>query len=279
MRIRSVLFCSLLALTALHGMNCLAQQDSEPEIKVLFQTTAGDIKVKLYNGTPVHRDNFVKLVREHYYDSLLFHRVIRDFMVQTGDPDSRNAVKLEHLGTGGPEYELPAEIDPSRFYHRYGALCAARKVDQVNPELRSSGSQFFIVTGQTYRAYQLHAIEDEMNEERRRKMFDRLWTQYSDSVFAMELRNDDDGKYNLRKALVAQVDSVIAAKGPVKFNDEQISTYMSLGGMPKLDGDYTVFGQVIDGMKVIDKIQRVMTDANDRPLKDIRIISAQIIEE
>lgn len=277
MRIRYVILLALLSSVTVHSVRCHAQQDTET--RVLFQTTAGDFTVKLYNGTPIHRDNFVRLVQEHYYDSLLFHRVIRDFMIQSGDPDSRNAVRLEHLGTGGPDYELPAEISPFRYFHRYGALCAARKVDQVNPELLSSGSQFFIVTGQTYRAYQLHAIEDELNGEMRRKLFDRLWTQYSDSVFAMELRNDDDGKYNLRKALIARVDSVIAEQGPVKFTDEQMNVYMSLGGTPKLDGDYTVFGQVTDGMKTVDKIQRVMTDANDRPLKDIRIISARIIEE
>lgn len=277
MRIRYVILLALLSSVTVHSVRCHAQQDTET--RVLFQTTAGDFTVKLYNGTPIHRDNFVRLVQEHYYDSLLFHRVIRDFMIQSGDPDSRNAVRLEHLGTGGPDYELPAEISPSRYFHRYGALCAARKVNQVNPELLSSGSQFFIVTGQTYRAYQLHAIEDELNGEMRRKLFDRLWTQYSDSVFAMELRNDDDSKYNLRKALIARVDSVIAEQGPVKFTDEQMNVYMSLGGTPKLDGDYTVFGQVTDGMKTVDKIQRVMTDANDRPLKDIRIISARIIEE
>ncbi len=278
MRIRPVLFCVLLTLTSLNANDCQAQQDNEPEVKVLIRTTAGDIRLKLFNGTPLHRDNFIKLIQEHYYDSLLFHRVIRDFMIQAGDPDSRTAERFAPLGQGGPGYTIRPELNPAEFFHRRGALCAARKPDEANPELLSSGSQFYIVTGKKYRAYQLHALEGELNEKQRQKLFTRLWTQYSDSVFAMEVRNDEDGKYNLRKALAAKADSIIAGNGPIKFSQAQMDAYISVGGLPELDGDYTVFGQVTEGMPVVEKIERAMTDVNDRPIKDIRIISARIEE-
>lgn len=279
MRIKTAFLCLLFFLAPLAMANSQAQPDDQPEIMVLFKTTAGDFKVRLYNGTPIHRDNFVRLVEEHYYDSLLFHRVVRDFMVQAGDPESRNAERFSPLGNGGPGYTLPAEFNTEKYFHRRGALCAARKTDQANPDRRSSGSQFYIVTGQQYRSYQLHGLEDELNEGQRQKTFNRLWAMYADSVMSMELRNDEDGKYALRKSVAAMADSVIALEGPIKFGKAQMDAYMNVGGTPNLDGDYTVFGQVTEGMKTIDKIERVMVDMNDRPLKDIRIISAQIITE
>lgn len=279
MRIRPALLCTLLLSCTLSAGTCLAQQQKgKSEIMAVIKTTEGDISIRLFNSTPVHRDNFVRLADGHYYDSLLIHRVVRDFMIQTGDPESRHAVRFQTLGDGGPDYFLKPEINTADHFHRYGAVCAARRVDQVNPELLSSGSQFYIVTGKTYRSYQLHDIEDKLNEGRRQKLFNRFWAQYADSVMAMDMRNDSDGKLQLRKVLAARADSVIAAEGPISFSAEQMSAYMNVGGTPELDGDYTVFGQVTEGMKIVEKIQRVMTDANDRPLKDIRIISIRTVE-
>ena len=134
-------------------------QSAESETKVLIKTSVGDITIKLYNETPLHRDNFIKLVQEHYYDSILFHRVIRDFMVQAGDPDSKTAEKYVQLGAGDPGYKIPAEFVYPKYFHKRGALCAARQADQANPERQSSGSQFYIVTGKRYSKYDLQSLE------------------------------------------------------------------------------------------------------------------------
>ena len=137
------------------GIEEMTQQQPDPVVEI--KTTLGDIKVRLYNDTPLHRDNFLKLVGEGFYDGVLFHRVIDGFMVQTGDPDSREAAKGAQLGGGDPGYTIEAEIDYPRHYHKYGALAAARTGDNVNPERRSSGSQFYIVTGATVSEQELEA--------------------------------------------------------------------------------------------------------------------------
>ena len=195
------------------------------EILVQISTTQGDIKVKLYNETPLHRDNFINLVNEHYYDSLLFHRVINNFMIQGGDPDSKDAPVGKHLGAGGPGYTLPAEILP-KYFHKKGALAAARLGDQGNPMRRSSGSQFYIVQGKVVPESELKA--------------------YSRYGFV--------------------------------FSDEQIKTYSTIGGTPTLDAQYTVFGEVVEGLDVIDKIAKVEKDKSDRPVEDVKIIKASIID-
>lgn len=195
---------------------------------VEINTTAGRMVVELYNETPLHRDNFLKLVREHYYDSTLFHRVIPGFMVQGGDPDSRKAEDREvPLGQGGPDYTIPAEIVPS-LIHRNGALAAARLGDDVNPEKRSSGSQFYIVQGRTWRPADLEKLEARVNEGR------------PDSL-------------------------------AIHYTPDQVQTYWTAGGAPHLDGGYTVFGQVVDGIEVLDLIANQPCDGMDRPLADVRI--------
>jgi cyclophilin family peptidyl-prolyl cis-trans isomerase len=194
---------------------------------VLLQTTAGNIKIKLYDETPLHRDNFLKLVQEGYYDSVLFHRVIPQFMIQTGDPDSKKASPDQHLGIGGPSYKIPAEILP-QFFHKKGALAAARKGDAVNPKKESSGSQFYIVQGAPLSNSQLDALEK-------------------------------SGRHT-------------------PFTAEEREAYTTVGGTPHLDNAYTVFGEVIDGMDVVDKIAASPTDSRNRPTTDIRIIHASVIK-
>ena len=253
-------------------------QSADNETKVLIKTTVGDITIKLYNETPQHRDNFIKLVEEHYYDSILFHRVIKDFMVQAGDPESKNAEKGAQLGAGGPGYTIPAEFVYPKYFHKRGALSAARQADQVNPERKSSGSQFYIVTGKTYNKYELQDMEKQLRQKQGQGIFDRLVAQNMDSIMSMQMAGDNDGIMKLQEELNAKTNEIFQEQGPFKFTEEQVDAYMSEGGTPFLDNDYTVFGEVIDGMKAVYKIEQAGTDMNDRPRKDIRIISMEIIK-
>ncbi|MDR0659904.1 MAG: peptidylprolyl isomerase [Prevotellaceae bacterium] len=193
----------------------------EPIIEL--QTSKGNIKIKLYKDTPLHRDNFIKLVSEGYYNGVLFHRVIKEFMIQTGDPESINAAAGQRLGMGGPDYKISAEILPNH-YHKKGALAAART---ENPLKESSGSQFYIVQGRPYSDEELNGIE---------------------------------------------------ARSGIKFTQEQRAVYKSTGGAPHLDGGYTVFGEVIEGLGVVDAVAGVEVDGNNRPLADINVIKATILE-
>lgn len=193
--------------------------DNQPEQIVKISTSYGDMLIKLYNETPKHRDNFIKLIKEGYYNGLLFHRVMQEFMVQGGDPDSRNAAAGARLGSGSPGYTIPAEFRKDLF-HKKGALAAARQPDQVNPQKASSGSQFYIVQGKP-------ASDDEL--------------------------------------------AMMGQRMGITFTEDQKEVYRTLGGTPFLDQNYTVFGEVISGMEVIDKIAAVQTDANDRPREDIKM--------
>jgi len=253
-------------------------QSAENETRILIKTTLGDITIKLYNETPKHRDNFIKLVQEHFYDSLLFHRVIKDFMIQGGDPESRNAEKYAQLGAGGPGYTIPAEFVYPKYFHKRGALSAARQADQVNPERESSGSQFYIVTGRTYDKYELQDMEQQSRQRQGRGIFDRLVAQNMDSIRSMQLNGDNDGIMKLQEELNIKTNQILKEQEPFKFTQEQVNAYTKEGGTPFLDNDYTVFGEVIDGMKVVEKIENAGTDTRDRPRKDIRILTMEIIK-
>ncbi|HUR31493.1 MAG TPA: peptidylprolyl isomerase [Saprospiraceae bacterium] len=195
-------------------MTLLMSACQKKENKALISTEYGDITIVLFDSTPKHRDNFIKLVKEGYYDDLLFHRVIDEFMIQGGDPDSKNSQPGARLGIGGPGYEIDAEIGSP---HLYGALAAARTPNEAK---RSSGSQFFIVTGKTQSDAELKVYEQRKN---------------------------------------------------IKYNDEQRRIYEGKGGYPALDMEYTVFGEVVSGMDVVEKIAKLEKDANDRPLKDVKM--------
>ena len=260
------------------GASQNAKAQSADETKVLIKTTVGDITVKLYNETPQHRDNFIKLVQEHFYDSILFHRVIRDFMVQAGDPESRNAGKYTQLGSGDPGYDLPAEFVYPKYFHKRGALSAARKPDQANPERRSSGSQFYIVTGKKYRKYDLQDLEQQLDSQEEQSIWERLVIQNRDSIIRMQAAGDEAGIMKLQEELVAKKEQIQKELGKFKFSEQQVDAYINEGGTPFLDRQYTVFGEVVDGMKVVDKIEASGTDMYDRPRKDIRIITMEIIK-
>ncbi|MBO4593523.1 MAG: peptidylprolyl isomerase [Bacteroidaceae bacterium] len=218
-----------LLLSLLLCISLSAKKEKQTIVELL--TSKGKITLRLYNETPLHRDNFVKLVKEGYFNDLLFHRVIQDFMIQGGDPDSRDAAPGQMLGEGGPDYTLPAEIRFPQIFHKRGVLAAAREGDLTNPERRSSGSQFYIVWGKTFS----------------REDIDKL---------AARMERDSGGKFTMP--------------------DEVRKYYMHYGGTPHLDGAYTVFGEVVKGIEVVNAIQQVATDTNDRPIEDIKILYAEI---
>ena len=194
--------------------------------KVLLKTSMGDIVIALYDETPLHKENFIKLVNDKYYDGVLFHRIIQNFMIQTGDPESKTAKPGQMLGNGGPGYTIPAEFVPG-LYHKRGAVAAARMGDNVNPKKESSGSQFYIVDGRVFNTNEINRV-----------------IQMTGKTYSMD----------------------------------QIKDYTSIGGAPHLDGDYTVFGEVVSGMEIVDKIAAQQKDGRDRPLEDIKIISAEIMK-
>lgn len=241
---------------------------------VLVSTSMGDIKVLLYDDTPIHRDNFIKLAKEGFYDSLLFHRVIKDFMVQTGDPKSKDAAKGEMLGAGDPGYTLEAEIVFPKHYNKYGALAAARTGDQVNPERRSSSSQFYIVTGNKFTEGHIPALERRMQQTMLQNYFNALVRSNRPTIDSLQKSGDREALEILRQDLIRQTEAAVKLDS---MPAEMKRDYINLGGAPHLDGQYTVFGEVIEGMDIVEKIQQAATDSHDRPLEDIRIISTRIL--
>jgi len=270
----------LLILSLLTVVTMSAQNDrtanSDTGHKIMFRTTAGDIVVKLYDDTPAHRDNILKLVKEGYYDGMLFHRVINNFMIQTGDPNSKNPDNTIPLGAGDPAYTLPAEIHYPQHFHKFGALAAARTADQVNPERRSSGSQFYIVTGQKYSMDMLKTFEQRANYEAKQTYFNNLVRKHMDQIRQLQAASDTAALNALQQELISQTETNVPDRN---MPDEVIQAYTTIGGTPHLDGAYTVFGEVISGMEVVDAIQKAGTDSSDRPLEDIRIISATLVKE
>lgn len=247
--------------------------------KVLVETTMGNFTVLLYGDTPKHRENFLKLAEEGYYDNTLFHRVIKEFMIQAGDPDSKTAAPGQHLGTGGPDYKIDAEIVFPKHFHKRGALAAARQGDQVNPMKQSSGSQFYIVTGQKVDSTQIGAMEQRMQQSRMQDIFNRLAMEHRDEIIALQKNSDRAGLQALQDKLISQVEAEVAANPGPGMTDEMKEAYATVGGAPHLDGAYTVFGEVIDGMDTIDKIEKAQTDGADRPKTDIRILKMKVLSE
>lgn len=250
----------------------------EPEKKVLVKTPYGNMKIKLYNDTPQHKENFLKLVEEGFYDDLLFHRVIEGFMIQGGDPESKDAEKGARLGSGGPGYTIPAEITFPMHFHKKGALAAARQGDQVNPERESSGSQFYIVQGETFTIGKLDTMEMQMSKRAlQSRMFEKI-TPFQDSLMAMRQRGDRENFEALIAQLEEEAKAELGDSAEFKFPEEVREAYTTIGGTPMLDNTYTVFGEVEEGLDVIDSIAKVNTDQMDRPLEDIEM-TMEIIEE
>ena len=236
--------------------------------KVKIQTMLGDIVVSLYDETPIHRDNFLKLAKEGYYDGTLFHRVIKDFMIQGGDPDSKGAPAGKMLGVGGPDYTLEAEIKEGLF-HKRGALAAARQGDEVNPERRSSGSQFYIVWGQKYNEGQLRQFSKQLKMQKVQSIFNELATEHRAEIMQMRRDRNRAGLQELQDKLAAEAQK--QAAGFAGLSEEQMAIYSTVGGTPHLDGQYTVFGEVVEGLDVVEMIQATATGRGDRPIDDLEM--------
>ncbi len=246
---------------------------------VEFNTTLGKFKIKLYSETPLHQKNFAKLIDQNYYDGLLFHRVIKDFMIQGGDPKSKGADKSVPLGNGGPGYTIPAEFN-QKFYHKKGALCAARQGDVQNPEQRSSGSQFYIVTGAVYSLSDLNQMEVRINQQAKAGMMRKYWANPKNKADAeLYAKYKKELKRDSLNALVAKIkQEQLNSYVPYKFTEQQIKDYTTIGGTPFLDNNYTVYGEVIEGIEVVEAIGNVKTAPGDRPFEDVKIISIKILD-
>lgn len=272
------LFACLTALSMLLS-SCNGKQEggSNKNTTLLIETDLGNMKAILYDDTPQHRDNIIKLVKKGYYDGQLFHRVIKDFMVQTGDPKSKSAEKSERLGDGGPGYTIPAEIVFPKHFHKKGALCAARMGDDVNPEKSSSGSQFYIVTGTMQNDYTLDVLVMTRMKLKKEEVFGKLVRANKDAFVKLSAALDTTAIKVLQDSLIGLTEKELK-KYPFDITPEQKQAYCSVGGSPHLDGNYTVFGEIIEGLDVVDKIQQVETSEFDRPVKDIRIIKISILK-
>ncbi len=233
---------------------------------ILIETDLGKIKVELYNETPIHRDNFLKLANEGFFDGIVFHRVINMFMIQGGDPSTKISADTSELSDDAG-YLLDAEFVPNLF-HKKGVIAAARQGDNINPEKKSSGSQFYIVQGKVFSEQELLLLEKNKNDVLKKTTHNNLILEYANKLID-EGKNPDFNEINT--LLKDTIDMVINSLPEFKFSPEQIEIYTTIGGTPHLDGDYTVFGEVIEGLDVVDKIAAVNTDNADRPLKDIRM--------
>ena len=242
---------------------------------ILISTPYGDMKLKLFNETPKHRDNFLKLVREHYYDSLLFHRVIEGFMIQGGDPDSKHAEPAKLLGDGDLKYTIPAEFVPT-LCHKKGMLCAARNGDDVNPEKASSAAQFYIVQGKVRTEEDLIAFEKRINKPIIAKIKENILNKpenknLKDKIDGFKKEQNNDSLMVYFKVINKLVDEEYAKTPHYTFPPEHKTIYKTIGGTPHLDSQYTIFGEVIEGLEVIDKIAAVGKNKDDRPLVEVRM--------
>ncbi|MEE1215237.1 MAG: peptidylprolyl isomerase [Bacteroidaceae bacterium] len=236
---------------------------------VKISTPKGDIRVRLYDETPQHRDNFVKLVNEGFYNGTLFHRVIKGFMIQGGDPDSIGAPAGKMLGTGGPGYNVPAEIVYPQLFHKRGALAAARQSDEVNPERESSGSQFYLVYGKVYTPQELKQMEKQMSMQQEQAIFNKLVQKNRSQILELRKARNQAGLQELQDQLIAETKKQMKELPAPKFTPEQQEAYTTVGGTPFLDNQYTVFGEVESGMEVVAEIQQCATLSADRPKEDI----------
>ena len=267
-----MLICAVMACSS-------AKKNDVMGTKVKIETSMGDIIVKLYDETPNHRDNFIKLVENGTYEGTLFHRVIKDFMIQAGDPDSKGAPKGQMLGSGDVGYTVPAEFVYPQLFHKKGALAAARQGDNVNPEKASSGCQFYIVTGRVFNDSTLLSMEEQKNQNKFTSVFNALAQKHMKEIYQMRRNNDQEGLMNLQDSIFVETQKQLEGEPEFKFTEEQRQAYTTIGGTPHLDGEYTVFGEVIEGMDVVDKIQQVSTNGSDRPDDDVVIKKVSIIED
>jgi len=252
------------------ALYCNAPGGNENTV-IIMKTTLGDIKILLYDGTPVHRDNFIKLVNSGFYDGISFHRVINSFMIQAGDPSTRS-VRIPSGADSLNIYTIPAEFSRS-YFHKKGALAAAREGNDTNPEMRSSGTQFYIVQGTRLDNDELNLAEQRINSNIKQAFFNRIVRQVADSA---RLSGKSLSDAEIQEIASLKMFQYLTTNNDYKIPDDQRIVYQNSGGVPRLDGTYTVFGEVIEGLDVVDKIAAVKTDNADKPLNDIKIIKVKI---
>lgn len=244
-------------------LGCNTPQKTSVKPDAVIKTNVGDISIILYDETPIHKQNFLRLARNGFFDSLLFHRIIADFMIQTGDPRTRNRQTLaDTTMENDPGYKLEAEI-LTRYIHNFGKIGAAREPDEQNPERKSSGSQFYIVTGDEILPERLDQIEENYNIEEENKLFLQYQQEIKDSTYSQSFENYLQEK-NFQE---------------FAYSPEQRATYYDEGGAPWLDFQYTIFGEVIAGFSVVSKISSVETNLSNSPLRDVRILTVEVMEE
>lgn len=274
---RSILLPLILGVFVLL-LNGSCKRNKKEDMKVKIETTAGDIVVKLYDDTPLHRANFIKLVEDGVYEGTLFHRVIKDFMIQAGDPDSKKAPKGKMLGSGDLGYTIPAEFVYPKYFHKKGVLSAARQGDQVNPDKESSGCQFYIVTGTIYTEESLLEFESQMNSAKINNIFAELARKNMKEIYKLRKAQDEEALIDFQDKLISEAEELAAKQADFKFTPEQIQAYTTVGGTPHLDNQYTVFGEVVEGLDIVDQIQIVKTDKNDRPNEDVKILKMTLLD-
>lgn len=267
---RLIKLFSLLLIFIVYSCDTPGANDS---VFVLIKTNEGDIKVKLYNDTPIHRDNFIKLVNTGFYEGVSFHRVIKDFMIQAGDPLTR--IDSGNIPDSLKNYTLPAELNP-QYYHKKGALAAARQGIDVNPYMRSSGTQFYIVQGTKYTDDELNKAEQRINSQIKQGKFNILIRETSDSLKASGVAATEA---EIQEAASIKMFQFLSTTPDFKFTEEQRLLYTTKGGTPRLDGTYTVFGEVTEGLDIVDRIASEKTDASDKPLNNITILKTRIVRK
>ena len=270
-----------ITLAILFGINLSIAQEKEK--LVLISTNKGDIKIKLYNETPKHRDNFLKLVDDKFYEGVTFHRVINQFMIQGGDPLSKKTDSTGRIGNGGPGYTLDAEIVPG-LYHKKGALAAARLGDDVNPTKKSSGSQFYIVHGKTFSTTDLDKLTEQKNNQMKQKGFtDFLQNpenkEYSDRFNKIQSERDQAAFKVFIEEVTPLIDVIFQSLLKYEYTATQKAIYGTQGGAPHLDGDYTVFGEVVEGIEIVDNIAAVPVDGKSKPLEDVIIEKMKVVKK
>ena len=250
-------------------------------VKVLLQTTYGDIHIRLYDDTPNHRDNFIKNVKDGMYDGVSFHRIIRNFMVQTGNPDTRPGVteKVEPEDTTQMGPSIPAEIKYPEHYHVRGVVAAAREGDDINPQKASSKYQFYIVTGKYMPDSKMDAIDRDKMAWKVEARYKEKMKENEEKINKFREERNLSALQNFLNKLQEQAEEETLEKDGLFFLPDVLRAYRYNGGAPWLDGDYTVFGEVTDGMKVVSKIEKIKTDKEDAPLEEIRIIKAFVENE
>ncbi len=253
--------------------------ENQKETIVVMHTSMGDIRLKLYNDTPRHRDNFLQLVKDGTYNGLLFHRVIKEFMIQGGDVTSKDAPLKKSLGAGDLGYTVPAEFVYPKYFHKKGALCAARTADEVNPERASSASQFYIVTGKKYTENELNQMEKQLENRLKQTIFARLQSENKAKIMQLYRNGEKEELAILRDTLIGKTElEAEKRKEEAQLPAELRQAYKEVGGVPFLDNQYTVYGEVIEGIEVADAIQKVKTNREDRPLENI-VINSITVEE